>query len=251
MKCRLCDQPTPGKVKLCRDCTNALMRARARSAAKRQPPTSLPDRVEAVAGTSAPPLPWAMSVVAPGRRRHVAWAAGALVALGILYLGQREMELQPIRDTVGVDRASTSWSKPSGVNAPEVAMPSDAPSAPVPSHLAVAAVKTGARGGTTSTNANRDSKSSSPPSTLSSETAAGKAKGEPPPEAEASQLLARASVSPSVSPTDSGQSYASAVEKCGNGGPLSRFICEQKVYMQYCEDKWEKDPRCMRTSGNR
>jgi hypothetical protein len=128
-------------------------------------------------------------------------------------------------------------------------MPSDAPLAPAPSAQASAAVRTGAQGGTPANKENRGSKSSPPPSTLANEKPAKKANGEPPSNPESAQLMARASAPPSVSPTDSGQSYASAIEKCGAEGLLSRFICEQKMYLQYCEDKWDKDPRCMRRTG--
>jgi hypothetical protein len=41
------------------------------------------------------------------------------------------------------------------------------------------------------------------------------------------------------------------MQKCGSETLLSKFICEQKTYMAYCEDKWDKDPRCMRKVGER
>jgi len=69
-------------------------------------------------------------------------------------------------------------------------------------------------------------------------------------EPEASPLLAQGSVAAASSPSDGAQVLASALEKCGKETFLSRFVCEQKMYMQYCEDKWEKDPRCMRKTGN-
>ena len=28
-------------------------------------------------------------------------------------------------------------------------------------------------------------------------------------------------------------------------------LIEQKTYLQYCEDKWDKDPKCMRKVGER
>lgn len=250
MKCRLCDGPTAGTDKLCVDCAKALKRARARASALRNPPASLPDQVEATTA-SAPSSLAPLSVLASGWRRHVAWAAAGLVTIGIIYLAQREPG-RPPADAVAVDRAPTSVSasEPAKVNAPAVSMPSEASSAPVPSTLTPVAVKTGATAGTTSKNANRESKSSSPPSTPAKESAAGKAKGGLPSEPEASQLLARASVSPSVPPADTGQSFASALAKCGNEGLLTRFICEQKLYLQYCEDKWDKDRRCMRSTGS-
>jgi len=255
MKCRLCDRPTAGTGKLCVDCTTTLRRARARSAAQRPPPAAPSDQVEAVTTTSAPSSLRPMAVLAPGRRRHIAWAAIGLIAIGTAYLGQRESARPPASEPVAVDRAPTSLPDSSRVDtstvgAQAVSMPSDAPSAPVRSAQASSAAKPDARGATPATNGNRGSKSSPPRSTLANETPANTENGRPPPEPESAQLLARASASPSVLPADSGQSYGSMLEKCGNEGLLSRFICEQKMYIQYCEDKWDKDPRCMRRTGS-
>jgi hypothetical protein len=63
-------------------------------------------------------------------------------------------------------------------------------------------------------------------------------------------LLARASVPPAAAATDGEQAFANGKAECGNEAFLSRFICEQKAYMQYCEGKWDKDPHCMRRSGS-
>ena len=255
MKCRLCDRPTAGTGKLCADCTTSMRRARARSAAQRPPPEAPSDQVEAMTTTSAASSLRPITVLAPGRRRHIAWAAIGLIAFGTAYLGQREFARPPASEPVAVDRAPASMAElprvdASTVGAQPVSMPSDTVSTPAPSAQASAAVKSVARGGTPATNENRGAKSSPPPSTLANEKPAKKADGEPPSEPDSAQLMARASASPSASPTDSGPSYASAIEKCGTDGLLTRFVCEQKVYMQYCEDKWDKDPRCMRRTGN-
>jgi hypothetical protein len=254
MKCRLCDRPTVGTGKLCVDCTTTLRRARARSAAQRPPPAAPSDQVEAVTTTSAPSSLRPMAVLAPGRRRYIAWAAIGLMAIGTAYLGQRESARPAAREPVAVDRAPASLPESSRVDASTVgaqavSTPSDAPLAPAPSAQASAAAKEDARGATPLTNGNRGSKPSPPRSTLANETPANTKNGRPP-EPESAQLLARASASPSVLPADSGQSYASMLEKCGNEGLLSRFICEQKMYIRYCEDKWDTDPRCMRRTGS-
>jgi hypothetical protein len=52
-------------------------------------------------------------------------------------------------------------------------------------------------------------------------------------------------------PVDGAQMLASAMQKCGSEGLFSKFICEQKAFLQYCEDKWDKDPKCMRKVGER
>jgi hypothetical protein len=256
MKCRLCDRPTAGTGKLCEDCTTSMRRARARSAVQRAPPAARSDQVEAVATTSERSLPRPMAALAPLRRRNIAWVAIGLIVIGTAYLGQRESARPPASERVAVDRAPASTPESSRVDASTVgaqavSMPSDAPLAPAPSTPALAAVSRGAQGGTPATKENRGSKASPPPSTLANEKPARKANGEPPSDPESAQLMARSSASPSVSPADGGPSYASAIEKCGTEGLLSRFICEQKMYLQYCEDKWDKDPRCMRrTSSN-
>jgi hypothetical protein len=88
--------------------------------------------------------------------------------------------------------------------------------------------------------ANQDAKASPPPASASEAVA--------PPEPEPPQQLARANIAPA--PADSAQVLAGAMEKCGKEGLLSKFICEQKTYLAYCEDKWDKDPRCMRNAAN-
>jgi hypothetical protein len=250
MKCRLCDRPTAaGSGKLCADCSKALKRARARAAALRSSPASLPYQLAAATNSASSSLA-SMSVPMPGWRRHAAWAGTGLVAIGLVYLGQDELDRRTAPNAVVVEGAPTSWTEPSKDDAQAASMLLEPPSSPTSTIPAPAAIKTGARTGTTSTNANRESKSPSPPPALAIETAANMVKGGPTSEAEASQILARASASPLAQTTDTGQSFASALEKCGTERLLSRFICEQKVYLQYCEDKWEKDPRCTRRTGS-
>jgi len=52
-------------------------------------------------------------------------------------------------------------------------------------------------------------------------------------------------------PVDGAQMLAAAMQKCGSEGLFSKFICEQKAFLQYCEEKWDKDPKCMRKGGER
>jgi len=66
-----------------------------------------------------------------------------------------------------------------------------------------------------------------------------------------SEDLSGAKVAVPAPPVDGAQVLASAMQKCGSESLLSKFICEQKTYMAYCEDKWDKDPRCMRKTAER
>jgi len=272
MKCRLCDRPTtPGTGKLCLDCTKALHRARASSPAARKLSMSPPVQAKAMA-TMGPPLTLATtSVLAPGWRRYSVWAAAGLVAIGIVYFTQSGPDHRRARDAVVADHAPASAVERSHVDAPAVSTPLEAPSStaqavgtefpgatPAPqtkAELNVAktspspgGAKTPPRAGTRSTNANRDPSSSSAAHAFAIDTATSKSNA--PSQPETPQLPARASVPPSASPTEGAQTFASVLEKCGKEAFLSRFICEQKMYMQYCKDKWEKDPRCVRKTAS-
>jgi hypothetical protein len=271
MKCRLCDRPTtPGTGKLCLDCTKALHRARAGSAAVRKQPASPPVQPETMATMGPPPTVTPASVPGPRWRRHGTWAAAGLVAIGMVYFAQSGPEPRRALDAAVVDRAPASSTKRSqvdlsvvstSVEAPSSTTQAVAPEAPASSpapqtkaELRVAktppsaGTKTTARTGTASTNANRDSSASSTAYARANDAAT--SKSEAPAESETSQLLAQGSISQSSSPTDGAHAWASALEKCGKEAFLSRFVCEQKMYMQYCEDKWDKDPRCMRRTAN-
>ena len=270
MKCRLCDRPTtPGTGKLCLDCTKALHRARAGSAAVRKQPASPPVEPEAMATTSPPLTTTPASVLAPGWRRHRAWAAAGLVAIGIVYFSQPGPEPRRAVDAVVVDRAPASSTERSQIDSSVVSAPLEAPSStaqaiaaetpatsPQPQAKAEvnvaktppssAGTKTTSRTGTAT--ANKDARASSGAYAKANDAATDKSTA--PTEPDTSQLLAQGRISPTSSPTDGAQVLASAMEKCGKETFLSRFVCEQKMYMQYCEDKWDKDPRCMRKTGS-
>jgi len=269
MKCRLCDRPTTaGTGKLCLDCTKALHRARAGAPSIRKLPTSPPVQVEAMATMGHPMTVTPTSVLAPGWRRYRAWAAAGLVAIGIVYFAQsgREPRIRAV-----VDPTPASSTQRSQVDATAVSTPLENPSStaqadaaevlgtsPAPQTKAelngakqspsTTVTKTTPRASTASTNAKRDSTTSSAAQALANDAAGSKSKA--PSELETSQRLAQTNVSPTVSPKDGAQALASGMEQCGKEGFLSRFVCEQKMYMQYCEDKWDKDPRCMRRTGS-
>ena len=269
MKCRLCERPTtPGTGKLCLDCTKALHRARAGTPSVRKPPTSPTAQAEGMAITGRPLTVTPTSVLAPGWRRYPAWAAAGLVAIGIVYAAQSGPDPRRALDAVVVDAAPASSAERSQVDATAVSAPSETASSTA---QAVAAeipgtaprtkaelngakapsppgAKTTPRAGTASTNANRDSSTSSTVYAVANDAATSKSKAQSEPET--SHRLAQAKVSQTGSPTDGAQALASGVEQCGKEGVLTRFICEQKMYMQYCEDKWDKDPRCMRKTAN-
>jgi hypothetical protein len=159
------------------------------------------------------------------------------------------------RSQVDATAVSTPLESPSSTvqaDATEIAGTSPAPQTKADINGAKQAPSTAVtktpRASTASTNANRDSSTSSAAQALANDSAASKSKAQS--ELETSQRLAQTNVSPTVSPKDGAQALASGMEQCGKEGFLSRFVCEQKMYMQYCEDKWDKDPRCMRRTAN-
>jgi hypothetical protein len=70
-------------------------------------------------------------------------------------------------------------------------------------------------------------------------------------ETEAQHPLAGGKAAAPTQPEDGAQVLASAMQKCGSEGGFSKFICEQKTLLRYCEDKWDKDPKCMRKTAER
>ena len=259
MKCRLCDRPTAaGSGKLCFDCTKALHRAR--GATQRKLALSQTDRVERAAAIDLPLAAAPPKAAASSAKRRAAWAAIGLVAIAIVWFGQRELAGSTTPEPKIVDRFPSASAQPPASepaqSAPRIEEPSwtalgnaagdgngsdgsKAVADPAKPQLSAAAA--GARTGTKKTkSANQDVKASPPPASASEAVA--------PPAPEPPQQLARANIAPA--PADSAQVLAGAMEKCGKEGLLSKFICEQKTYLAYCEDKWDKDPRCMRNAAN-
>ena len=271
MKCRLCDRPTtPGTGKLCLDCTKALHRARASSPAVRKLSMSPPVQAKAMA-TMGPPLTLATtSVLAPGWRRYSAWAAAGLVAIGIVYFTQSGPDHRRARDAVVADmRRRRRWNDPSRCPGGFDAFGSTFVDGASGWHRISGCYPGTANEGRAQRSENiavsRGRKNTStcryavderePGSELFVSRPCvcerhGNEQIERAAQPETPQLLAHASVAPSASPPEGAQTFASAMEKCGKEAFLSRFICEQKMYMQYCEDKWEKDPRCMRKTAS-
>lgn len=257
MKCRLCDRATaPGGGKLCFDCTKALNRAR--GATLRKLASAQTERT----GTSAAiNLPLTVDRPAPPASpagRRAAWAAIGLVAVAIAYFAQSELTGPGNADATVVDRLPSAAAPPPVVEASALVPYIEEPSWTAaenasngPGGAAVAKVEAnaakpqasaaGTRKGAKPKNANQDAAVSPPVASVIETTAT--------PVPEPAQQLARASVPP-PQPVDGGQVLAGAMEKCGKENLLTKFICEQKTYFEYCEDKWDKDPRCLRKSAN-
>ena len=258
MKCRLCDRPTAtGTGKLCTDCAKALRRARGAALAKLGPATS-----PAAELASAAPITFAITPPAPVARqghRRVLWASVGLGVIAAVYFGQREL--------------MTTGSEPAGTNRPEamtervnvepvpVVTRVEEPSWTVPDAARteaesdplqnpVPAVKAPASGvakpGRLAKSESHEGRSIAPPVPAQHDVATARSG-----DVDAEQPLASGKAASPAQPVDSGQVLASAMQKCGNESLISRFICEQKTYMQYCEDKWDKDPKCMRKVGER
>jgi len=257
MKCRLCGQPTAGPDKLCGDCARALRRAREGSAAVRNVPMSPASRADAAVATVAPRPLMLTSAPAPGWRRRVAWAAVGLVAIGIVYLAQREPDRRHASDAVVVvDRSLAPLAERSDVDSvpgstPLETLPSTArvKTAGVPAPSAARAtprVPARANAGTTGAKVptNLEPGSGSSPYTPAIEAAPRKPDGGTQSETEASQQLARASFPQSAATADGAQALAGALEKCGEEKFLAGVICEQKARLRYCDGKWGQVPQC-------
>lgn len=258
MKCRLCDRPTtPGTGKLCFDCTKSLHRARARSATVRRasaPPVHGAGMAAAGGALAIGPT----SIAVPGWRRLGTWAAACLAAIGIVY---GFLQLESVRrwtlyePDVDVQVVSPNRKAPaSRVQAHPAETPNTSPAAQPRAELNAAngsahsaGGRTGLRSQGASAGATRDPNTSSgayPPANSASGRLSAHA------EPEGTQQVPRANLAQAALAADGAQTLASMSEQCGKEAFLSRFICEQKMHMQYCADKWEKDPRCMRRTGS-
>ncbi len=273
MKCRLCGQPAVGPDKLCGDCTKALRRAREGSAALRKPETSNAGRVESAAAPVAPRPLTLTSAPPPGWRRRVAWAAAGLVAIGIVYIAQREPDRRSATDEVV--SADDRSSKPSAERPDVDVVPGATPPETLPSTTrvktvdiaaqSVASEATGARraapktelpavkqasvrakAGASGAKAPANLEPGSPSSQYARAIDAAPANPVTPESAESSRLLARAGnlQSATATATDGAQVLASALEKCGAEKFLASFLCEQKARLQFCEGKWGQVPQC-------
>jgi hypothetical protein len=256
MKCRLCDRPTAaGSGKLCADCSKALQRARGAALRKVEPAMTIGGAASAAAPitlTVAPPE------TPPTRSaRPMVWAGLALAAIVAVYVVQQELSA-PRREESPATWAPTltergnvepppvvtrveepSWTAVGDAAPDRVAPTATAPKVPVPS----AGAKTGAKA---SKGSSQDAKSMPlpPPAEYGGGTLQ-------PAESESQAQLAGGKLAAPAPPVDGAQVLATAMEKCGNEGVFSRFICEQKAFLHYCDDKWDKDPKCMRKVGER
>lgn len=267
MKCRLCDRPTAaGSGKLCADCAKALQRARGAALRKLEPAT-----IPAGAASAAAPITLTGTPPeTPSTRsaRPMVWVGIGIAVIVAVYIAQRELSPPGVAEPPGSVRTLPTLTERGSVEPSPVATRVEEPSWTTVGDVAAAAAKpagepnlgqvpattpkapvaaSGAKTGTKiAKGASRDSKSMPPPP-LSEY--GGSAPS--PSEAEAQAQLAGAKVAAPAPPVDGAEVLASAMQKCGNEGLFSKFICEQKAFLQYCEDKWDKDPKCMRKVGER
>jgi hypothetical protein len=263
MKCRLCDRPTvAGTGKLCADCAKALQRARGAALRNLEPATT-------IAGAARAAAPITLTVARPERApappaRPMLWVAIALAAIVALYIAQRELSAPegaeaPVsgrmptlteRGNVEPSPVVTRVEEPSWTAVGEAAKAASGPdlgqapatSGALKAPVSSAGAKTGARAGK---GGGRDSNAMPlPPAEYGGE-------APKPSETESQAPPAGGTIPMPAAPVDGAQVLASAMQKCGSEGFLSKFICEQKAFLQYCEDKWDKDPKCMRKVGER
>jgi len=259
MKCRLCDRPTAaGSGKLCFDCTKALHRAR--GASQRKLASSPTERVETAGAIDLPLAVAPPSAAASSAKRRATWAAIGVAAIALAWFGEREFAGPNGAEPKIVDRLPSASAQPPASEPAPAKTPIEEPSwtalgnaaddangpagSKDPANAAkpqMSAAVLGARTGTKKAkSANQDTKPS-PPSASVGEAVA-------PLEPEPPQQLARANIAPG--PADGTQVLAGAMEKCGKESLVAKFLCEQKTYLAYCEDKWDRDPRCMRNTAN-
>ncbi len=91
-----------------------------------------------------------------------------------------------------------------------------------------------------------------PPGTepVPGEQAPGAAAGEQAPGTPAGQAdPATTSPSPPTTPQQAGSLAAAQRTECANAGFLTRFACQERVRLTYCENLWNKHPDCMLESN--
>ena len=259
MKCRLCDRPTAaGSGKLCFDCTKALHRARGASQRKLGSPQT--ERAETAAAIDLPLAVPPPSAAASSAKRRAALAAIGVAVIAVAWFVQRGLAGPAGVEPKNVDRfPSASAQPPASEPAPAMARieepswtalgnaaedangPAGSQGQANAAKPQMSAAAVAARAGMKRTkSANPDAKAS--PALASANEAVAPVEPEPP------LQLARANIAPA--PADGAQVLAGAMERCGKESLLSKFICEQKTYLAYCEDKWDKDPRCMRNTAS-
>lgn len=266
MKCRLCDRPTAaGTGKLCADCAKALQRARG-AALSKLPPAAV------VAAAATRPLPITLTLPKPAaaaprsNRALLSVAAAGLVAITLVYVVQPEFALPSSAEMPGTSRPPAAMTDRVNVEPTPVVTRVEEPSwttvedsgnaspraEPLPNPGPTTSAKgpvtttTGKAGAKPAKGAAQDSKSMPLPPPSEYDVASPK-----PAVAEPHQQLAGGKIASPAQPEDGAQVLASAMQKCGSESLLSKFICEQKTYLAYCEDKWDKDPRCIRKVGER
>ena len=267
MKCRLCDRPTAtGSAKLCADCAKALQRARGAALARisaaatmAAEPAAAPSITLAVTSSGTPP---------PRSVRPILWVGLGLAAVMAVYVAQRELSAPGLeapasartpaalteRGNVEPSPVITRVEEPSWTTVGDTAKLGAGPAGPERGQASAAAIspKTPGAPGSAKTGAkvakgtSQDSKSMPVPVPLEYEGGAPK-----PTETDSQAQLAGGRVAAPAQPVDGAQMLAAAMQKCGSEGLFSKFICEQKAFLQYCEEKWDKDPKCMRKGGER
>ena len=255
MKCKLCGQPPTEPTGLCQDCSRALTRAREGAAALRNLPSSgarIPRAVSRIV-LKSPAAP--MSAVLPPRRRLALWGALAVVAVALLYLGDRNASPLLAQETRMSDRALRIYE--AQTEGTYVDDNSDDPKLlPVPRRAGSGAQnsprplpqvqpQSAARPGrsTPSTQSGAATNSSSKKAGASEQNAgAGSPVGGT--DTDTATQLARVNLVAPVAPPDEATLLAGALEKCSNEKFLAGVICEQKVRLRFCEGKWGQTPQC-------
>ena len=254
MKCKLCGQPPTEPTGLCQDCSRALTRAREGAAALRDLPSS-GERIPRVVSRivlKSPAAPTA--ALLPPPRRLALWGALAFVAVGLVYLGDRNSSPLLAQETRMSDRALRIYEAQSeGTYADEnsddpqlLAAPrragADAQNPPpLPQVQPQSASRPGR--GTPSMQSGAATNSSSKKTGASELNAsAGSPAGGS--DLGAATQLARVNVVAPVAPPDEATLLAGALEKCSSEKFLAGVICEQKVRLRFCEGKWGQIPQC-------
>ena len=257
MKCRLCDRPAAtGTGKLCTDCGKALRRARGVSLSRLPPLAAVQPMAATPISLTCPEPPAGV----PRANRTVLWAGAALVTMALLYLAAQELVARRGDGAPGTTHSPTPSMtervkvEPSPPAVTRVEEPSWTAVAPVEANVPHLPVAASAKGPVAAASAKTGAKTAKAATQDANPSPPTREYGAPAPKAtepEAAHQLAGGKAVEPLQPVDGAQRLASAMQKCGNEALLAKFICEQKAYFKYCEDKWDKDPRCMRKTVER